>query len=221
MKHLSAVWRIRLFFWILIILLKVFVRAPYDFMAFNTFLGYVPIELSFHLKRFNDRRALAFWVLLVIWLVFYPNAPYVMTDLFHLSWLHAHTSINGILRSDPVIWLNFAMMMVCALSCLLIGTVTLDQTARQLTQLTTPHHPRIRYLWIVFFMTLASIGIYIGRFLRLHSIYLLFTPTWFFKQLWSIWSIKMIEFVVIMTILQLIVYWLMKVSQHYNMETNK
>lgn len=144
-----------------------------------------------------------------------------MTDLFHLSWLHAHTSINGILRSDPVIWLNFAMIMVCALSCLLIGTVTLEQTARQLTRLTSPQQPCLRYLWITIFMVLASIGIYIGRFLRLHSIYLLFTPTWFFRQLWSIWSVKMIEFVVILTILQLIVYWLLKVCQHFNIEENK
>lgn len=144
-----------------------------------------------------------------------------MTDLFHLSWLHAHTSINGILRSDPVIWLNFAMIMVCALSCLLIGTVTLEQTARQLTRLTSPQQPRLRYLWITIFMVLASIGIYIGRFLRLHSIYLLFTPTWFFRQLWSIWSVKMLEFVVILTILQLIVYWLLKVCQHFTAEGNK
>lgn len=221
MKHLSSTWRIRLFFWILIILLKIFVRAPYDFMAFNTFLGYVPIELSFHLKRFNDRRALAFWLLLITWLVFYPNAPYVMTDLFHLSWLHPHTSITGILRSDPLVWLNFAMMMACAISCLLIGTATLEQTARQLTMLTTPHRARLRYLWIIIFMTLASVGIYIGRFLRLHSIYLLFTPTWFFRQLWSIWNIQTFEFVAIMTILQLIVYWLMKVSQHFSIANNK
>lgn len=221
MKHLSSVWRIRLFFWVLIILLKLFAQAPYDFMVLNTFLGYVPIELSFHLKRFNDRRALAFWLLLIIWLIFYPNAPYVMTDLFHLSWLHPHTSINGILRSDPVIWLNFAMMMVCALACLLVGTVTLDQTARQLTRLTTPHQPRLRYLWIVIFMTMASIGIYIGRFLRLHSIYLLFTPTWFFRQLWSIWSGRTAAFVAIMTILQLIVYWLLKVCQHFSIDDNK
>lgn len=221
MKHLSSTWRIRLFFWILIILLKIFVRAPYDFMAFNTFLGYVPIELSFHLKRFNDRRALAFWLLLITWLVFYPNAPYVMTDLFHLSWLHPHTSITGILRSDPLVWLNFAMMMVCAISCLLIGTATLEQTARQLTMLTTPRRARLRYLWIIIFMTLASVGIYIGRFRRLHSIYLLFTPTWFFRQLWSIWSIQTFEFVAIMTILQRIVYWLMKVSQHFSIANNK
>ncbi|HJE27093.1 MAG TPA: DUF1361 domain-containing protein, partial [Limosilactobacillus pontis] len=111
--------------------------------------------------------------------------------------------------------------MVCALACLLVGTVTLDQTARQLTRLTTPHQPRLRYLWIVIFMTMASIGIYIGRFLRLHSIYLLFTPTWFFRQLWSIWSGRTAAFVVIMTILQLIVYWLLKVCQHFSIDDNK
>lgn len=221
MKHLSPTWQIRLFFWILIILLKVFARPPYDFMALNTFLGYVPIELSFWLKHFNDRRALAFWLLLVIWLVFYPNAPYVTTDLFHLSWLHPHTSINGLLRSDPIIWLNFAMMMTCALSCLLIGTATLEQTARQLTRLTTPKLPQLHLFWVIIFMILSSIGIYIGRFLRLHSIYLLFTPTWFFRQLWSIWSVATGEFVIIMTLLQLIVYWLMKISQHFTIAANR
>lgn len=215
MKKLSLNWQIRIYFIILLIFLKLFVKAPYDFMVLNTFLGYVPIELSFHFKRFNDRRALAFWLLLVIWLIFYPNAPYVMTDLFHLSWLHPHTSINGILRSDPRIWFYFATLMVCALSCLILGTITLEKTAQQLTALTTPQHPKLKFIWIVIFTILSSIGIYIGRFLRLHSLYLLFTPTWFFRQLLSIWHPAMLEFAFIMTVLQLLIYCLLKVSQRY------
>ncbi|WP_267201308.1 DUF1361 domain-containing protein [Limosilactobacillus kribbianus] len=214
-KRLSPTWQIRLFFWVLIILLKLFMKAPYDFMALNTFLGYVPIELSFQMRRFNDRRALAFWLLLLIWIAFYPNAPYVMTDLFHLSWLHPHTSINGILRSDPYIWLVFAIMMICALSCLLVGTITMERVARQLTELTTPHHSWLRFVWIGAFTFLASVGIYIGRFLRLHSIYLLFTPSWFFRHLWGIWQPKMLAFAAIMTALQLIVYWFIKICQAY------
>lgn len=212
MKRLSLTWQIRLYFIILIILLKLFMKSPYDFMALNTFLGYVPIELSFHFHRFNDHRALAFWLLLLIWLIFYPNAPYVITDLFHLSWLHPHTSVNGILRSDPTMWLIFAMMIICAFSCLILGTITLEQVAHQLTKLTTPHHLYLKNGWVVVFMFLSSVGIYIGRFLRLHSIYLLFTPTWFFKQLASIWTLPMLKFTVIMTILQLIIYWLLKIS---------
>lgn len=214
-KRLSPTWQIRLFFWGLIILLKLFMKAPYDFMAFNVFLGYVPIELSFQLRHFNDRRALAFWLLLIIWLIFYPNAPYVMTDLFHLSWLHPHTNINGILRSDPQIWLTFAIMMTCALACLLIGTVTLERVAHQLTQLTTPHHLGIQFVWIIVFMYFASVGIYIGRFLRLHSIYLLFTPSRFLRQLYGIWRPKMLVFTIIITILQLLVDWLIRVCRKF------
>ena len=211
-------WLIRLYFWILILLLAIFVKVPYDFMAFNTFLGYLPIEIGFQLRRFNDRRALAFWLLLLLWLIFYPNAPYVVTDLMHLSWLQPHTSVNGILKSDPVIWLIFAMMIICAFTCLVLGTLSLEQTARQLTMLTTPHHPWIKNCWIVLFSLTVGVGIYIGRFLRLHSIYLLFTPSWFFNQLLGIWSIKMIEFVLIMAVMQLIIYLLLKLFQHASTE---
>lgn len=213
MKHISLRWLIRLYFWLLIILLAVFVKSPYDFMAFNTFLGYLPVEISFQLRRFNDRRALAFWLVLIVWIIFYPNAPYVTTDLFHLSWLHPHTSINGILKTNPVMWLIFAMMVVCALSCLILGTLSLEKTAQQLTNLTTPHHPRVKNCWIIIFSLIAGVGIYIGRFLRLHSIYLLFTPSWFFKQLMGIWSWPMVEFVLIMAAMQLIVYYLLKLFQ--------
>lgn len=213
MKHLSFHWLIRIYFWVLIVLLAVFVKSPYDFMAFNTFLGYLPIEIGFQLRRFNDRRALAFWSLLALWLIFYPNAPYVTTDIFHLSWLHPHTNVNGILKTDPVIWLIFAMMMICALSCLIIGTLSLEKTAQQLTQLTTPHHTALKNCWIVIFCLFAGVGIYIGRFLRLHSIYLLFTPSWFFRQLWGIWSWPTVEFVLIMTAMQLVVYGLLKLFQ--------
>ena len=219
MKHPSLRWLIRLYFWILIILLAIFVKAPYDFMAFNTFLGYLPIEIGFKLRRFNDRRALAFWLGLFFWVIFYPNAPYVTTDLFHLSWLHPHTSVNGILKTTPVIWLIFAMMVVCALSCLILGTLSLEKTAQQLTALTTPHHPGIKNCWIIIFSLVAGVGIYIGRFLRLHSIYLLFTPSWFFRQLLGIWSGQMIEFVLIMAGLQLLTYWLLKLFQWGN-QTN-
>lgn len=219
MKHIPLRWLIRLYFWLFIILLAVFVKAPYDFMAFNTFLGYLPIEIGFQLRRFNDRRALAFWVGLVAWIIFYPNAPYVTTDLFHLSWLHPHTSVNGILKSDPTMWLIFAMMVVCAFSCLVLGTLSLEKTAQQLTALTTPHHPRIKYGWVTAFSLIAGVGIYIGRFLRLHSIYLLFTPSWFFKQLIGIWAWPMVEFVLIMAAMQLIVYCLLKVFQQAGKES--
>lgn len=214
MKKLSTHWQIRLFLICWIIILAVVMKPPYNFMAFNVFLAYVPIELGFQLPRFANRRSLAFWALLILWLVFYPNAPYVMTDLFHLAWLHPHTSISGILRSDPHMWLIFSLMVISAFACALFGAISLLQTSRLLTMITTSHL-EWRLFWIVLCSFISSIGIYIGRFLRLHSIYLLMTPNWFFKQLLAMWSPWMVQFVLILTVTQLVLVYLIHVIAGY------
>lgn len=207
MPKLSYQWKLRLYFLILLTTLQLLLKSPFNFMVLNVFLAYLPIEFSFWVQYFADRRSLAFWALLVLWLVFYPNTPYVMTDLFHLSWLHPHTSTTGILRSDPKMWLTFALMVLSAFSCAIFGTVEMTRISRLLEKMLTPKITGFHLIWIALFSFLAGVGIYIGRFLRLHSIYLFITPSWFFKQLLSIWSWPMLEFVLIMTLLQLLIYW--------------
>lgn len=207
MPKLSYQWKLRLYFLILLTTLQLLLKSPFNFMVLNVFLAYLPIEFSFWMQHFADRRSLAFWALLVLWLVFYPNTPYVMTDLFHLSWLHPHTSTTGILRSDPKMWLAFALMVLSAFSCAIFGTVEITRISRLLEKMLTPKITGFHLIWIALFSFLAGVGIYIGRFLRLHSIYLFITPSWFFKQLLSIWSWPMLEFVLIMTLLQLLIYW--------------
>lgn len=182
-------------------------KSPFNFMAFNTFLGYIPIEISFHLPRFADRRSLLFWLMTLLWLLFYPNAPYVMTDLFHLSWLHPHTNVSGILKSSPSIWLIFAIMMISAFVCVLIGSLELLNTSSLIAKVLLPKHPELRYLLMVLFTFCSSVGIYIGRFLRLHSVYMLITPSWFFRQIFGALSPSSLSFVVILTVLQLIICW--------------
>lgn len=215
MKEISTQWQIRFFLIAWIIILKFVMKAPYNFMSFNVFLAYVPIELGFQLRRFADRRSLAFWGFLILWIVFYPNAPYVITDLFHLAWLHPHTSISGILRSDPHMWFIFSLMIISAFACALFGAISLLQTSRLLTMMTTPYHLQWRLVWITLCSFISSVGIYIGRFLRLHSLYILMTPSWFIKQLLAMWSVQMIEFVLIMTLTQLILVYLIHVIAGY------
>lgn len=183
-------------------------KPPFNFMAFNTFLGYLPIEISFHLPKLADRRSLLFWLMSLLWLLFYPNAPYVMTDLFHLSWLHPHTNISGILKSDPTIWLIFAIMIVSAFVCVLVGSLELLNTSSLIAKVLTPTHPNLRYLLMVLFSFSSSVGIYIGRFLRLHSVYMLITPSWFLRQIIDAISLSSLSFVMILTTLQLIICWL-------------
>ncbi|WP_239459615.1 DUF1361 domain-containing protein [Limosilactobacillus coleohominis] len=176
-------------------------------MAFNTFLGYIPIEISFHLPKLADRRSLLFWIMSLMWLLFYPNAPYVLTDLFHLSWLHPHTNISGILKSSPTMWLIFSIMIISAFVCVLVGSLELLNTSSLIAQVLTPRFPQLRYFLMVVFTFCSSIGIYIGRFLRLHSVYMLITPSWFFRQIWAAIFWQSFEFVLILTVLQLIICW--------------
>lgn len=208
MLKISFNWRVRIFFISFIAILIFFVKAPFEFLALNTFLGYIPIELSFQLHRIKKVPSLFFIILLLVWLLFYPNAPYVLTDLFHLSLLHPHNFTTGLLKSDPKIWLNFAFLVVSAFSCALIGTLQLHKLCHLLATKMTPHLHGASFLYPVIFTFLSSIGIYIGRFLRIHSLYILLTPTWFIKQISSMWSPNMWLFTLILTGIQLILYWL-------------
>ncbi|WP_235808585.1 DUF1361 domain-containing protein [Paucilactobacillus hokkaidonensis] len=185
-----------------------FVKAPFGFLILNTFLGYLPIELSFQLLRVKNVRSLFFLLILLIWLLFYPNAPYVLTDLFHLSLLHPHNLTTGLLKSDPQMWLDFAFLVISALSCSLIGILQLNKICHLLATKMTPQLPGASVIYPLIFAFLSSIGIYMGRFLRIHSLYMLLTPTWFIKQIGSMWSINMWLFTLILTVVQLVLYWI-------------
>jgi uncharacterized membrane protein len=70
-------------------------------MVWNLFLAAVPAALAIALFRRRARRSLTWWAGLGVWLLFLPNAPYVLTDVMHLvddiratsSDAHAYLSI--------------------------------------------------------------------------------------------------------------------------------
>lgn len=53
-------------------------------MVWNTFLAVIPLALSGWLFMSGQRRSLLWWIGLVTFIAFLPNAPYVLTDVIHL-----------------------------------------------------------------------------------------------------------------------------------------
>ncbi len=53
-------------------------------MVWNLFLAAIPAALALVLFRRGAVRSPAWWCLLVGWLLFLPNAPYVLTDVMHM-----------------------------------------------------------------------------------------------------------------------------------------
>ncbi|VDG17877.1 DUF1361 domain-containing protein [Lactiplantibacillus mudanjiangensis] len=197
-------WLLRLIYWVFIGFAALSIHGSFSFLLLNTILAYIPIELSFWLTK--RRSALLFWLIAVIWLLFYPNAPYLMTDLFHLSLLKPY-GINGLLRFDLPMWRDFAYLVGPMLVSVLVGTYSVDQIALEIQRrLHLAKLPWGRSLISGGLFLFASIGVYVGRFLRLHSIYLLITPQYIIKQLIEMWSEKMFAFVLIIWGLQLLFY---------------
>ncbi|MEL6654277.1 MAG: DUF1361 domain-containing protein, partial [Bacteroidota bacterium] len=54
------------------------------FLGWNLFLAWVPFLISNWLVSKPERSWWVIGIALLAWLPFFPNAPYIVTDLFHL-----------------------------------------------------------------------------------------------------------------------------------------
>jgi len=203
-----ARWEIRVFFVAWLIFLFFRAKDPFSFLVLNTFLGAIPIELSFHIGRQRPKSGWLFWPLVLLWLLFYPNAPYLLTDLFHLSLLQPY-ALSGLLRVTPHLWIYFTYMIVSAISCTFLGFWSLNHVSDAITHRLAKDNRWARLLIVCVLTFLTAVGLYIGRFLRIHTVYLFLNPEQFIRPLLDMWNPNMWIFVILMTFIQLFCYWIL------------
>lgn len=125
----------------------------FGFLLWNLFLALVPLGLSLALARVKDRRlGLA---VAAGWLLFFPNAPYMLTDLIHLK------QKDGVpLWFDLILLLSFALVaLACGLHSLRGVHVWFERT----------FSPLVGWVTVLFSLGLTGFGIYLGRFPRWNS----------------------------------------------------
>jgi uncharacterized membrane protein len=75
-------------FCVALLLLRVYVTGSlfYGFLVWNLFLAAIPYVISTGLSNtvWMKKQSLVLVIILGIWLLFLPNAPYLITDLMHL-----------------------------------------------------------------------------------------------------------------------------------------
>ena len=125
----------------------------FGFLWWNLFLAWVPWLLSSAL-RFT-RRGVFFWPLLLAWLAFFPNAPYLLTDLVHLK-----------ARPPVPLWFDVLFLASFAWAGCLLGWDSLSQVHAQLRERCGA---RISGALIVGAVLLCGVGVFLGRFERLNS----------------------------------------------------
>jgi uncharacterized membrane protein len=127
------------------------------FLRWNLFLAWIPFVLSLGVAAVHDRggpRPLL-WVLGAAWLLFLPNAPYILTDFIHLG-----------RASGAPLWFDAA----------LIGAFAATGLALGLASLLVVHHVvearsgrLVGWAVAVGSLVLSAIGVYLGRFPRFNS----------------------------------------------------
>ncbi|MBS1637631.1 MAG: DUF1361 domain-containing protein [Bacteroidetes bacterium] len=126
----------------------------YIFLAWNLFLAFIPFWISDYLKR-QEKQGFKYLPLLGIWLLFLPNSPYILTDLFHF-------------RARPFIPLWFDLILVA--SFVIIGFAVFYRSVMDMREVFKKYIPAayMRYVMPLVFW-LVAFGLYLGRYLRFNS----------------------------------------------------
>jgi uncharacterized membrane protein len=150
------------------------VAIEFPYMLWNLALAWIPWVLGAVAVRTRSRRALA--VVLVPWLVFLPNAPYLVTDLLHLQprppvpdWYDA-------------LLFGFFAVTGCALAWTSLSMVR-ERLARELDAVQTE-------LALFAIALLSGFGVYLGRFERWNSWDVVGRPAQLAQGLWNALSLR-------------------------------
>jgi uncharacterized membrane protein len=134
--------------------------AHYVFLVWNLFLAWVPLiaaSFAFTLARRGAGGRVG--VLVVVWLLFFPNAPYMLTDFVHLS-------VDEGSRGSSPLWYDALMLSSFAWTALMLGFVSL-----YLIHAIVRRRASAASGWVAVacVLGLASVGVYIGRFAHFNS----------------------------------------------------
>lgn len=137
----------------------------YMFLAWNLFLAWIPFACAIWvavLDKIWPAKRWAIWAPGLMWLLFFPNAPYIVTDFIHLH------------RVEPfALWFDVGLLMLFAWTGCFLGVSSL-----QMMQSVVRRRVGAISSWIFVITTLglSGVGIYLGRFLRFNSWDILFRP---------------------------------------------
>jgi uncharacterized membrane protein len=131
--------------------------SSYRFLVWNLVLAWIPFLFALALYDVHRRRTGRAWQLLLAagWLLFLPNAPYIVTDFLHL----------GVIGGAPI-WFDASLVAAFAATGLMLGMASL-----LLVQAVVARSWGAAWSWLVLVpvLGLCSLGIALGRIARFNS----------------------------------------------------
>ena len=144
-------------------------NTKYFFLVWNLFLVWIPFWLTYLAQKFSSKSKFYTMLILMVWLLFFPNSPYIITDLLHLK-----------SYSQKIIWFDSLLIFIFAATGFLVSLCSL-QAAHQIFRAYLGRNKA--WVLIVCIAFLSGFGIYLGRYCRLNSWDLFNEPIWFFGRI--------------------------------------
>ncbi|EEF60329.1 DUF1361 domain-containing protein [Pedosphaera parvula] len=130
----------------------------YCFLIWNLFLAWMPLVFAVGVSRRyrkGERLGFAIYSLAALWLLFFPNAPYIFTDLIHLTTWFKHRY-----------WTDMSLILLFAFTGFLLGFMSLYLMQRVVAD---RFGGTMSWLFIMVTAGLGGFGIYLGRVRRWNS----------------------------------------------------
>jgi uncharacterized membrane protein len=157
-------------------LIRIYFNSPVDFsMDWNLFLSWIPLIAAFIANNLTKRYGnvpVTLILLSLFWLAFFPNAPYMVTDLAHLT----------VDYQRDLTWHDTIMLFFYAEVSLFNGLVSLywiHQAWRQVFS------RRTSTIFLCASLPLAGLGVYLGRMRRMNSWDIIHEPKLIFNSVFE------------------------------------
>ena len=160
MKILSSFNRLLAVFFVFIGMLIAF-RILYTgslvhlFICWNIFLAWIPYMLSNFFAEVKQKAKWKQLFLFASWLLFFPNALYIVTDLIHIDD-----------NKDVPVWYDAVLLFASSFIGIMMAFVSLQKVEFFLKCVFSK---RVVAALVPFILFVASFGVYLGRFERWNS----------------------------------------------------
>lgn len=144
--------------------------VSFAFLVWNLVLAWIPLvfaTVTYCFFAVGERRRWLFGTSAFAWFVFFPNAPYMVTDFVHISPIHVFPE-----------WLDIITVIACAWTGLCLGYASLylmQEIARE------RYGKMAGWLFVLVMLAFGSVGVFCGRFLRWNSWDVLKKPFWMLR----------------------------------------
>ncbi|QQG47676.1 MAG: DUF1361 domain-containing protein [Candidatus Woesebacteria bacterium] len=177
---------------------RVYLFQNLEWMLWNLFLAAIPYFLSLYLFRPKTKVTKIWSAAFAIFILFLPNAPYILTDIIHLYTLSFKlASVRGLMAA------------ILQYSIFVILGVALFLKSYQRFEIFLVKKLKIYVLpFRITIFAILSIGVYLGRFYRFNSWDLFINPISLLQNLKYLLSVSGVSYIALFTIMIALLYYL-------------